>query len=339
MVFSLGGDVSLYSELILCPCFPNIAITLQISWVWSAASRPSSHPDRPWVAPCQGQLRGGAVVESQRGDGHPLFITKLNNPQQNWSRLVWPNGWGMDGMVRGAREEGFQGGGWRIWCFFFFFYFSKIFWGGWKGEANSLWEVGGGSLRIRCKYVFDSFHSLGVPFCLYSYWVQSLQTIPSTAGMRVGHRGGRGFLSPKWDVPWPRSGAGPAQTLTECETEGWAGDDLHRALFHKSTDPSSFEHKFLHWSRQSSSASFRRNTTFTFPSTVWGLSWGGCCVSTHTPKAKTSSSIKSANSSTNDSLLLTYTSLDCFEKKLSSKIIFFTWVNWWWRTTDVSQRH
>lgn len=63
------------------------------------------------MARCQSQLRGAAVVESQRGDGHPLFITKPNNPQQNWSGLVWPNGWGMDGMVRGARGEGFWGWG------------------------------------------------------------------------------------------------------------------------------------------------------------------------------------------------------------------------------------
>lgn len=27
----------------------------------------------------------------------------------------------------------------------------------------------GCSLRIRCKYVFDSFHSLGDPFCLWIF--------------------------------------------------------------------------------------------------------------------------------------------------------------------------
>lgn len=72
------------------------------------------------MAPCQGQLRGAMVVESQRGDGHPLFITKPNNPQKNWSGLVWPNGWGMDGMVRG--QEG-RGSGASEWQFFFSFFF------------------------------------------------------------------------------------------------------------------------------------------------------------------------------------------------------------------------
>lgn len=63
------------------------------------------------MASCQGQLRGATVVENQRGDGHPLFITKLNNPQQNWSRLVWPNGRGMDEIVWGAIGEDFWGMG------------------------------------------------------------------------------------------------------------------------------------------------------------------------------------------------------------------------------------
>lgn len=60
-------------------------------------------------------------MESQRGDGHPLFITKPNNPQKNWSGLVWPNGWGMDGMVRGARGEGFWGWGMAGLRVYFFF--------------------------------------------------------------------------------------------------------------------------------------------------------------------------------------------------------------------------
>lgn len=62
------------------------------------------------MARCQGQLRGAAAVESQRGDGHPLFITKPNNPQQNWSGLVWPNGWGMMGWS-GGQEGRVSGAG------------------------------------------------------------------------------------------------------------------------------------------------------------------------------------------------------------------------------------
>lgn len=47
----------------------------------------------------------------------------------------------------------------------------------------------GTSLRIRCKYVFDSFHSLGVPFCL---WIFILSLI---FGNNPWHGGVRGC----WD--------------------------------------------------------------------------------------------------------------------------------------------
>lgn len=74
-------------------------------------------------------------MESQRGDGHPLFITKPNNPQKNWSGLVWPNGWGMDGTVW------FVGlGDGRVEGLFFFWggLVGFLFKGGRKGVASSL---------------------------------------------------------------------------------------------------------------------------------------------------------------------------------------------------------
>lgn len=83
-------------------------------------------------------------MESQRGDGHPLFITKPNNPQKNWSGLVWPNGWGMDGMVRGQQGRVSGAGGWQVGgsIFFFFFFWGGLvgflFKGGRKGVASSL---------------------------------------------------------------------------------------------------------------------------------------------------------------------------------------------------------
>lgn len=84
--------------------------------------------------------------------------------------------------------------------FFFFFYFflverfSRVFFGGVAGEDETGQRalckgvaVGGrGSLRIRCKYVFDSFHSLGVPFCL---WIFILSLI---FGNNPWHGGARG---------------------------------------------------------------------------------------------------------------------------------------------------
>lgn len=90
-----------------------------------------------WMAQFQGQLRGAAAAESQRGDGHPLFITKPNNPQQNWSGCVWPNGrgewmgWsGGQGGVRGFLGliggcEGAGGGRGRFKFFLLLLFFSR----------------------------------------------------------------------------------------------------------------------------------------------------------------------------------------------------------------------
>lgn len=81
-----------------------------------------------------------------------------------WSCLAQRlgNGWDGPGGKRGGflglgdgRFEGFFGGG------------LVGFFQGAKGVLCKGWE--GGSLRIRCKYVFDSFHSLGVPFCLWIF--------------------------------------------------------------------------------------------------------------------------------------------------------------------------
>lgn len=66
---------------------------------------------------------------------------------------------------------------------------SRIFWGAERGNGALCkgWE--GVSLRIRCKYVFDSFHSLGEPFCL---WIFILSLI---FGNNPWHRGVKGC----WD--------------------------------------------------------------------------------------------------------------------------------------------
>lgn len=77
--------------------------------------------------------------------------------------------------------------------FFFLGRFSSFFLRGPKGGSKLSVKGGsvgvGTSLRIRCKYVFDSFHSLGVPFCL---WIFILSLI---FGNNPGHGGVRGC----WD--------------------------------------------------------------------------------------------------------------------------------------------